>query len=118
MADQPEEIVKELLLSIAKPNDDEATVPEIVLRNYMIIIGHVAIRQMIHLDTAVYKEMKRRNAVRDGKDKRVMNKSVRDSRRDSTVSNVSTKSASHSIRNKEVNKHFYVFPNFIKPNIF
>ena len=76
------------------------------LRNYLSVVGHVAIRQMVHLDTSVYKEMKRRNALRDSKKAAAANETLNQtknvSRRTSNISMSSTASASHSMRHKEV----------------
>lgn len=79
LANQPNKLIKKLLLDINEKNQiigEEATqtikVPYTVLSQLLYIVGHVAIRTMVHLDTFIYKELKRRNAVRSmqGKDKK------------------------------------------------
>lgn len=48
------------------------------LSELLYVVGHVAVKQMIHLDVSIYKELKRRNAVREmrGKSKKHASKSV------------------------------------------
>ncbi|XP_014473291.1 PREDICTED: condensin complex subunit 1 [Dinoponera quadriceps] len=72
LANQPNELIKKLLLDISKKGQitEEETAQKIevsytVLSQLLYIIGHVAIREMVYLDTFVYKELKRRNAVRE-----------------------------------------------------
>lgn len=64
-----------------------------VLSKLLYIIGHVAIRQMIHLDMSIYKELKRRDAVRkiQGKNKK------QKSETELVTSNVRSKSANASV---------------------
>lgn len=71
MANQPDKLIKKLLLNINekgqftnKETNEASSVSCTVLSKLLYIIGHIAIRQMIHLDMSVYKELKRRDAVR------------------------------------------------------
>ncbi|XP_072757251.1 condensin complex subunit 1 [Anoplolepis gracilipes] len=71
LANQPDKLIKELLLDITEKsqfmNIETNQAPNIssaILSKLLYIIGHVAIKQMIHLDMSVYKELKRRDAVR------------------------------------------------------
>ncbi|RLU17541.1 hypothetical protein DMN91_009776 [Ooceraea biroi] len=79
LANQPDKLAKQLLLDITEKgqfrnagNGQAVSVPCTVLSKLLYIIGHIAIRQMVHLDISVYKELKRRNAVREmqGKSKK------------------------------------------------
>ena len=36
-----------------------------VLSRFFVIVGHVAIRQLVHLDTYVFSEIKRRNHIKE-----------------------------------------------------
>lgn len=87
LANQPDELIKILLLDIiekgqlkvGKETDETPNVSSTVLLKLLYVIGHVAIKHMVHLDISVYKELKRRNAVREmqGKSKqRVASKGV------------------------------------------
>lgn len=71
MANQPDKLIKKLLLDITekgqftnKETNEAPSVSCTILSKLLYIIGHIAIRQMIHLDMFVYKELKRRDAVR------------------------------------------------------
>ncbi|XP_029170808.1 condensin complex subunit 1 [Nylanderia fulva] len=70
LANQPDKLVKELLLDITEKSqlinkeNNQAGVSRPVLCKLLHIVGHIAIKQMIHLDMPIYKELKRRNAVR------------------------------------------------------
>jgi condensin complex subunit 1 len=39
-----------------------------VLARLLSLVGHVALRQLVHLDVAVFGEMKRRRAIQEQKD--------------------------------------------------
>ncbi|EFN85409.1 Condensin complex subunit 1 [Harpegnathos saltator] len=72
LADQPHELMKKLLLDICekgqivdKEKIQDIKVSYIVLTQLLYVIGHVAIREMVHLDTFVYNEQKRRNVLRE-----------------------------------------------------
>jgi len=101
LANQPDELIKKLLLDITEKgqfkNEDynqSLSVSYIVLSKLLYIIGHVAIRQMVHLDVSIYKELKRRNIVREiqGKSKKQTKKgnasSPSETRLTATPSNV------------------------------
>lgn len=46
------------------------------LSRLLYIIGHVAIKQLVHLDVSIYKELKRRNMLREMQGKRKKRRSV------------------------------------------
>lgn len=71
-----------------------------VLSKLLYIIGHVAIRQMIHLDMSIYKELKRRDAVRkmQGKSKKQV------SRAEFATPDVRSKSANASVSSNRRNR--------------
>lgn len=70
------------------------------------MVGHTSMKQMIHLDTNVFKELKRRNCVRELKKKENKSKnrkSMMSSHRDSMVSLSSSMSARTTLRGKDGN---------------
>lgn len=75
MTNQPNDLIKKLLLAITEKHqfinkDDQVpSTDQIVLSKMLYIIGHIAIKQMVYLDTSVYKELKRRNTIREMKGK-------------------------------------------------
>ncbi|CAL1675876.1 unnamed protein product [Lasius platythorax] len=109
LANQPDKLIKELLLDITeksqlmnKENNQASSVLCTVLCKLLYLVGHIAIRQMIHLDMSVYKELKRRNAVRktQGKSKKQasrVNSATPDIRSKSSNASVS----SNARRNRE-----------------
>ncbi|XP_018316818.1 condensin complex subunit 1 isoform X2 [Mycetomoellerius zeteki] len=114
LANQPDKLIKELLLSITKKSqfmneetNEISDVSSIVLSKLLYIIGHVAIKQLVHLDVSIYKELKRRNTLREmqGKKKKRITKSIcttsdrAKSMNMSTSSNLST--IQRAFRNKE-----------------
>lgn len=83
LANQPDKLIKILLLDISEKGQivgkeaaQSTDVSYTALSQLLYIIGHVAIREMVHLDTFVYKELKRRNVVREmqGKGKKQASK--------------------------------------------
>lgn len=126
LADQPADLLEDVLAHVARagnflrtaPNPNATTAtqePQIEhplphIARFLFLVGHTGIREMVHLDQSIYKELKRRNAVREKKKEaraRVSNaarrrKSMNASTMStmSTVSNVSTVmgSAQRSIR--------------------
>lgn len=80
LANQPDVLIKKLLLDITETaglrnmdiNQTPVGVAGDVLAKLLYMVGHVAIRQMVYLDVSVYKELKRRNLVREmqGKSKK------------------------------------------------
>lgn len=105
MANQPDHLAKSLLIKATdlfqETNVDDKKLRGILLSRLVYLIGHVAIRQMVHLDTTIYKELKRRNALRDKKKGTRGRKTLGRSILNSTESTPS--SASVTRRNKEVN---------------
>ncbi|XP_011702254.1 PREDICTED: condensin complex subunit 1 isoform X2 [Wasmannia auropunctata] len=114
LANQPDKLIKKLLLIITEKgqfmSEEANQVPEVsstVLSKLLYIIGHVAILQLVHLDVSIYKELKRRNTLREmqGKKKKRTPKgafSTPDSRARANASTSSTRRASTSSRSKEI----------------
>ncbi|XP_035722862.1 condensin complex subunit 1-like [Vespa mandarinia] len=100
LANQPQHLIKNFLLDTYKieqftaENDKSIVISSIVLSKLLHIVGHVAIREMVHLDTEIYKELKRRNNIRDLKKNKNLNK-------DNSKQNVTITSSNRSVRNKE-----------------
>ncbi|XP_029680531.1 condensin complex subunit 1 [Formica exsecta] len=97
LANQPDRLIKKLLLDITekgqftnKETNEAPSVSCTILSKLLYIIGHIAIRQMIHLDMFVYKELKRRDAVRK------MRKSKKQSRVEFATPDIRSKSANAS----------------------
>ncbi|XP_011263197.2 condensin complex subunit 1 [Camponotus floridanus] len=107
LANQPDKLIKELLLNITEKsqltNKETNQAPNVsctVFSKLLYIIGHVAIRQMIHLDMSIYKELKRRDVVRkmQGKSKKQV------SRAEFVTSDIRSKSANASISSNRQNR--------------
>ncbi|XP_076281904.1 condensin complex subunit 1-like isoform X2 [Lasioglossum baleicum] len=70
LANQPDHLMQQLTLFIYNQqqfnnnNLTETIVPSYILSKLFYIIGHIAVKQMVHLDTSIYKELKRRDALR------------------------------------------------------
>lgn len=101
--------MKQLLIQLCTrghfdADSSENNVSFFLLSKFLYTIGHVAIKQMVHLDTSVYKELKRRDAIRKLKKEKKSNKNNSDlnkSRISSTV--VATpNSARQILRHNEV----------------
>ncbi|XP_076302628.1 condensin complex subunit 1-like [Lasioglossum baleicum] len=107
LANQPDHLMKQLLLQVymqGQFNSDssEHTVSSFLLSKLLYLIGHIAIKEMAHLDTSVYKELKRRDTIRKlkkGKDSNKNEKDLNISRRSNTTT---PNSARQIIRNKEI----------------
>ncbi|KAK0180325.1 hypothetical protein PV327_005980 [Microctonus hyperodae] len=99
LANQPQLIMKEILQQILGESAD-VDVPITHLSKLLYVIGHIAIRHMVHLDTAVYKELKRRNAIRD---ERKGKKNVNKDKRESIMSaHSSARKARHSMHRRNM----------------
>jgi len=79
-----------------------------VVTRFMVMVGHIALRQMLYLDVAVFCELKRRNVLREERDecqntKKQKKKKQHSSSRNSlrNASHISM-SASETPRNKQV----------------
>ena len=97
--------MKQLLLQVyirGKFNNDssEHTVSSFLLSKLLYLIGQIAIKQMVHLDTSVYKELKRRDAIRKLKKEKNSNRKSRNL--NSSQKLTTPNSARQIIRNKEV----------------
>lgn len=105
LADQPAKLIEDVLGHVGKVSklirspgnvDTTAEMPACQVARFLFLIGHAGIRQMVFLDQTVYKELKRRNAVREKKKElksRVSNIRRRKSMNVSTMSTVSTMSS-------------------------
>lgn len=107
LANQPERLIKKLLLEVYKrgqfdDNSGQHNVQVFLLSKLLYLVGHIAIRTMVHLDTSVYKELKRRDTIRKLKKEKNPGKRGRVSDR-SRISSVGITpvSARQTIRNKE-----------------
>ncbi|OXU31675.1 hypothetical protein TSAR_000716 [Trichomalopsis sarcophagae] len=104
LADQPAKLAEEVLSHTAKSgnlirtlenNAIEAEIPVYITSRFLFLVGHTGIREMVHLDQSIYKELKRRNAVREKKKEirsRISNIRGRKSMNISVMSTVSTMS--------------------------
>ncbi|KAJ8320625.1 hypothetical protein KUTeg_002212 [Tegillarca granosa] len=50
-----------------KNSDEGSTYSSVILTRLLSVVGHVAFRQLVHLDTSVFGELKRRHAVQESK---------------------------------------------------
>ena len=118
LANQPDKLIKELLLSITekgqfmnKETNEILDVSSFILSKLLYIIGHVAIKQLVHLDVSIYKELKRRNMLREmqGKKKKRITKSICSTSDRIKSTNMSTISNSSSIQRASRNKETSIF---------
>ncbi|XP_017876679.1 condensin complex subunit 1 [Ceratina calcarata] len=104
LANQPDRLMKQYLLEISTRgkfiNDDssENTVSLFLLSKLLYVVGHIAIQQMVHLDTSIYKELKRRDMIRSQKKNKSLNKNEKKNTRKSMAT---PSSARQIIRNRE-----------------
>ncbi|KAF7403509.1 hypothetical protein HZH68_006303 [Vespula germanica] len=104
LANQPHHLIKNFLLDIYKTeqftveNDKSIVISSIVLSKLLHIVGHIAIREMVHLDIEIYRELKRRNNIRDLKKNKDLNKD--NTKRNVSISSIS--SCNRSVRAKEI----------------
>ncbi|XP_078041894.1 CAP-D2 condensin subunit [Augochlora pura] len=102
LANQPDRLMQQFLVDIYNReqfdsnNLTEKAVPCYIMSKLIYIIGHIAIKQMVHLDTSVYKELKRRDALR--KLKKGKNPDKRNEIRNSSPSRKSTNTSPTSAR--------------------
>ncbi|XP_018394292.1 PREDICTED: condensin complex subunit 1 [Cyphomyrmex costatus] len=111
LANQPDKLMKELLLSIIekgqfmnKETNEISDISSTVLSKLLYVIGHVAIKQLVHLDVSIYKELKRRNTLREmqgKKKKRITKNSTPDIRSKSLNMSILSNSSQRVFRNKE-----------------
>ncbi|KAL0134605.1 hypothetical protein PUN28_001419 [Cardiocondyla obscurior] len=108
LANQPDQLMKELLLNITKKNQlmnieieksQAVNVSSIVLSRLLYIIGHIAIRQLVHLDVHIYKELRHRQTVRE----EIQGKKSKNQKKTPDIRNISTSSSSrrNAFRTKE-----------------
>jgi condensin complex subunit 1 len=112
LADQPAQLIEDVLGHVGKvgnfirapgSTEKEIEISTTLISRFLFLIGHTGIREMVYLDQSVYKELKRRNAVREKKKEmrsRISNTYRRKSINVSNSSNISTVlgSAQRSIR--------------------
>jgi hypothetical protein len=85
-----------------------AECPFEVLSRLVFMIGHVALRQMLYLDVAVFCELKRRNMLREERDEVLNNKSKKKNKQQKSTKNTVqnaphvSMSASEIPRNRQV----------------
>lgn len=69
MANQPEKLINDLLKDIWNKkccgDGERSKITFGLLARFLHLIGHISIKQMVHLDTSVYKELKRRSNLRE-----------------------------------------------------
>lgn len=80
------------------------TVSLFLLSKLLYLIGHIAIKEMVHLDTSVYKELKRRDIVRNLRKEKKSDKNEKDVNtvQRSKIEVSTPNSARQIILNKEV----------------
>ncbi|XP_034947565.1 condensin complex subunit 1 [Chelonus insularis] len=81
LANQPDQLMKNIILKMLVGSPD-ADVPISLLAKFLYFIGHVTIAHMVYLDVSVYKELKRRNKLRDTVNNK---KNNRNQNNDSTI---------------------------------
>ncbi|XP_031830938.1 CAP-D2 condensin subunit isoform X2 [Nomia melanderi] len=110
LANQPDHLMQQFLIDICSReqfNSDNSTpqvVPFFILSKLLYIVGHIAIKVMVHLDTSVYKELKRRDTIRKlrkEKDSDKKNQHGRKSRKSARSVSSTPNSARQQLRNKE-----------------
>ncbi|VVC91230.1 unnamed protein product [Leptidea sinapis] len=73
VCDTPENLCTRILSAMYKKieenltneNEDEISLPVELLTRFIFVLGHVALQQLIYLDISVYRELRRRNQVRE-----------------------------------------------------
>lgn len=79
-----------------------------VMTRFVVMIGHIALRQMLYLDVAVFCELKRRNMLREERDEALNTKNRKKKKQHcssrNSLQNIShiSMSASETPRNKQV----------------
>lgn len=67
-----------------------------VLTRFYVVVGHVALRQLVHLDTYIFSEMKRRSYLKDEMENEKQVKKKRKSKRKSLATSATEASRSVS----------------------
>ncbi|CAL7943553.1 unnamed protein product [Xylocopa violacea] len=110
LANQPDHLMKQLLLEVFSRgqfngHSTEHTVSFFILSKLLYLIGHIAIKEMVHLDTSVYKELKRRDTIRKLKKEKNSNNNAKNTEVLNTSKSVyklvTSVSARQMLRNKE-----------------
>ncbi|XP_076661535.1 CAP-D2 condensin subunit isoform X2 [Halictus rubicundus] len=97
LANQPDHLMQQLILCIYNReqfNNNTSThkfFPLYIRSKLFYIIGHIAIKEMVHLDTSVYKELKRRDALRKLKKGEHPDKGNRRSRKSTSITPISAR---------------------------
>lgn len=83
LANQPDHLMKQVLSQVCirghfNNDSTQNTVSLFLLSKLLYLIGHIAIKEMVHLDTSVYKELKRRDIVRNLRKEKKSDKNEKD----------------------------------------
>lgn len=115
--------MKQVLLQVCirghfNNDSTQNTVSLFLLSKLLYLIGHIAIKEMVHLDMSVYKELKRRDIVRNLKKEKKSDKNEKDINtvRRSKIEVSTPNSARQIILNKEVMmylKFIYIYLLYI-----
>ncbi|XP_053985432.1 condensin complex subunit 1-like isoform X2 [Hylaeus volcanicus] len=108
LANQPAHLMEHVILEVCNRgkfnnNDKTLLIPSYWVSKFLYLVGHIAIREMVHLDTSVYSELKRRETIRKSRNTKKSDRNKRNTRKSSTVNKSFTtpNSARQMIRNKE-----------------
>ncbi|XP_076656625.1 condensin complex subunit 1-like [Halictus rubicundus] len=108
LANQPDHLMQQSILCIYNreqfnnSNSKQQIFSLYILSKLLYIIGHTAIKEMVHLDTSVYAELKRRDALRKLKKGEHPDKGDRrGSRKSPKSTNIAPTSARQQLRIKE-----------------
>lgn len=108
LADQPQHLMKSCLLDILEhgqftaPYQKQVVTNSAKLSKLLYLVGHIAIREMVHLDTTIYKELKRRSIIQELKQNKNLNKSsIKHCEQHERSVSLLRKSNNKSIQNKE-----------------
>lgn len=83
-----------------KETNQVSDVSNIELSRLLYIVGHVAIKQLVHLDVSIYKELKRRNTLREMQGKR----KKRNPKSGFPTPNIATKSTNTSSLSRRISR--------------
>nr|XP_045604996.1 condensin complex subunit 1-like [Procambarus clarkii] len=89
MLEFPNEEPNEPESECSTPQAPTLQVPVGVLSRFYVVLGHVALRQLIHLDTFIFSELKRRNFLREEMETEKKIKKKRKNRRKSRATSAS-----------------------------
>ncbi|XP_076036312.1 CAP-D2 condensin subunit [Oratosquilla oratoria] len=114
LAEHPDVICGEIVKALCKtmrimqeenavdnPEDDPLTVPAFILSRFLTIVGHIALKQYIHLDTYIFSELKRRSYLKEELEAEKKKKKLKKSKRKSTFTSASEASVLRSSQEGE-----------------